>query len=100
MQIYKHYEDGGHSWLEVAKAELKEMGILDKITAFSYEKGTYLYLEEDCDLGTFLQAKFNYTEYNPEVAPKIKNFFEQQTHRIYHDQSPVRNYKHYTGGKE
>ncbi len=66
-RTYKFYADPGHGWLKVSKKELVNLGIADKITAYSYMKGEYAYLEEDLDLSTFVKAlentgiKFNCT---------------------------------------
>lgn len=53
---YTMYSDAGHGWLRVSKKELKKLGIADKISHYSYERGDYAYLEEDCDFGKFLKA--------------------------------------------
>ena len=56
---YTFYEDPGHGWLEVPTPELRELGIAHKISTCSYvyPNGRFVYLEEDCDLTTFLEAK-------------------------------------------
>jgi hypothetical protein len=41
----------------VPLSELDQLGIHDDITDYSYEDNLYAYLEEDCDLTTFLKAK-------------------------------------------
>ena len=35
---------------------LVNLGIADKITRYSYQRGDYAYLEEDCDLTTLCMA--------------------------------------------
>jgi hypothetical protein len=57
-ETYIFYNDPGHGWLRVKIAELIGLAIADKISAFSYINGKYAYLEEDCDAGVFLRAKF------------------------------------------
>jgi hypothetical protein len=57
-QTYVFFTDPGHGWLRVKLAELVALGIAEKISRFSYMHGGYAYLEEDCDAGVFLQAKF------------------------------------------
>ena len=52
----RYIQDPGHGWLEVPVKMLAELGIQDKITSYSYRKGTMVYLEEDLDMHTFLQA--------------------------------------------
>ena len=60
---YTFHTDPGHGWLEVPKAELERLGILDKISHYSYRsrlsslKAIICYLEEDCDAATFHRAK-------------------------------------------
>ena len=54
---YRLFSDPGHAWLEVSLDELEELGIAGRITAWSYRKGTKIYLEEDCDAPLFLQTK-------------------------------------------
>ena len=50
------YSDPGHGWAKVKISELKDLGILTKITAFSYVRGIWAYLEEDCDFWTYIEA--------------------------------------------
>lgn len=52
---YTFHTDPGHGWLQVPRAHLEELGILEKITAYSYQDldGSSWYLEEDCDATTF-----------------------------------------------
>lgn len=61
MKKYVFYEDPGHGWLRVPTLELVKLGIADKITTCSYihPSGKWAYLEEDCDLTTFLVAKLS-----------------------------------------
>jgi len=74
-KTYVFHSDAGHGWLAVKRTELVKLGILDKITPYSYQRGGTVYLEEDCDAGTFLDAKGikgkdlphreSYSEYSP-----------------------------------
>ena len=50
------HADPGHGWLGVKKTWLTDLGIADKITSYSYERGNMVYLEEDCDATTFHEA--------------------------------------------
>jgi len=50
----KFYSDPGHGWGAVKIQKLYELGIADKISSFSYQKGGTVYLEEDCDLATLV----------------------------------------------
>jgi hypothetical protein len=50
------YSDPGHGWLAVPRQELIDLGILHKITDYSYQRGATVYLEEDCDMSTYVGA--------------------------------------------
>lgn len=80
---YHAYSDPGHGWLKVPRKELHELGIADQITPYSYERGEWVYLEEDADLSTFAKAH-----------PKWN-----QVKRIWHctdRQSRIRSYRDYS----
>ena len=79
----KFYADPGHGWVAVKRKLLNELGIADKITSYSYQKGKTVYLEEDMDLGTLLTALGDRT-----IGVKFK---EKHTNRY----SPIRNYERY-----
>ena len=49
IKFYKFYSDAGHGWVAVKRQELADLGILDKVSGYSYQKGKTVYLEEDCD---------------------------------------------------
>ena len=48
--------DPGHSWLRVPVAHLIDAGVVDKITDYSPRKRRMMYLEEDLDMWTFVDA--------------------------------------------
>lgn len=50
------YSDPGHGWLAVPLTLLQELGLLDKISSYSYMRGKLAHLEEDCDCSLFLAA--------------------------------------------
>lgn len=50
------YTDPGHGWARVKRAELAKLGVLDKVTPYSFERNDSVYLEEDCDLGLYVLA--------------------------------------------
>ena len=54
---YVFHSDPGHGWLQVPLAELDALGIAEQISRYSYRKGDSAFLEEDCDLSVFMQAK-------------------------------------------
>lgn len=55
---FDFYSDPSHGWLKVPIAVVREhLGVRwrSEFTPFSYERGEYVYLEEDCDLGKFVR---------------------------------------------
>lgn len=81
------YSDPGHGWGKVKISILKDLGILEKITSYSYMRGEFAYLEEDCDLTTLvltLRAKG--------IEPKFIDHHANKSSRI-------RNYQHFSIGR-
>jgi hypothetical protein len=56
MRTLKYHSDAGHGWLAVKVGLLNELGLIDKITRYSYIRGKTAYLECDVDVGTFVEA--------------------------------------------
>lgn len=57
---YRFISDPGHGWLEVPTNELRELGIYSDISAYSFQSREdcgFSYLEEDCDIQRFADAK-------------------------------------------
>lgn len=54
---YAFFADPGHGWLRVTLAELDRLGIAGQISHYSYQHNQFAYLEEDCDLTRFIEAK-------------------------------------------
>ena len=52
----RFYSDDGHGWLAVKRQKLIDLGLMEKISPFSYQRGNTVYLEEDCDITVFLKA--------------------------------------------
>jgi len=52
----KVFADPGHAWARIAKSKLVSLGIADKISTYSYQKGENAFLEEDCDLSLLVGA--------------------------------------------
>ena len=77
------YADAGHGWLKVARADLDALDIAHRITPYSYERGQWVYLEEDCDATTYLEAA--------KAAGYVINITEK-----YSDQSTIRHFPRYT----
>jgi len=82
----KVFADPGHAWARIAKSKLVKLGIADKISTYSYQKGENAFLEEDCDLSVLITAL-------RERGYEIR-FNESHTNR----QSKIRNYNTYRVG--
>ena len=82
------YEDPGHGWLAVKRETLTRLGIADKISCYSYQRGKTVYLEEDCDASTFFAAC------KAQAIP-----IEVATRNSPIKRSPIRSYEHYTQGE-
>jgi len=50
---FDFYADPGHAWVKVPRRLLVDLGIEDRITHYSYQRGDWCYLEEDCDVTLF-----------------------------------------------
>jgi hypothetical protein len=78
------YTDPSHGWAKVHLSELFNLEIWDKISTYSYirsnAKYAYVYLEEDCDLSTYLKAlddkgiKFRIIEKHTNKSSKIRSY--------------------------
>ncbi len=77
------YEDPGHGWGKVGLKELVDLGIDQEISTYSYQRNGWVFLEEDLDLGIYLQALRARG-----IEPK---FVEHHTNRV----SRIRSYDHY-----
>ena len=81
----KFYNDPGHGWGAVKRQVLVDLGIADKISTYSYQKGDTVYLEEDCDYPLFT------TTMNTAHGGVVFEYVEKTTDR----RSPIRNYESY-----
>lgn len=90
---YRFYEDAGHGWLSVPVDELVRLGIAEQISVYSYISPSlkYAYLEEDCDLTKFLEAKgWQDAEWRANVKHMKPAKYE----------SAIRRYDHYIAPKQ
>lgn len=78
------FEDPGHGWLAVPMITLYELGIVDKISHYSYMRGLTAYLEEDCDYSVFAAAM--------NAAGREFSMQDKRTDR----RSPIRSYDLYS----
>jgi len=65
---FSYYRDAGHGWIAVKKNILEKIGIADKITNYSYKRGKMAYLEEDCDMSTFIKAFRQHFGWEPNIS--------------------------------
>jgi len=82
------YSDIGHAWLRVPLKLLRELGIMHKITKYSYVSGNNAYLEEDVDAHTFCEAyekvhgsRPTYEEIDQGRSSPIRNYMSFITFR-------------------
>jgi len=74
------YSDAGHSWGKVRRDVLVNLGIADKITRYSYQRGDFVYCEEDVDLTTVCMAlnqrntRVKFVEKRSERDSKIRSY--------------------------
>ena len=74
------YADPGHGWAKVKRSLLKELGIEDKISSYSYQKGEFVYLEEDCDQYLFWKTmkdqgrEVEYIQHHCNGSSSIRNY--------------------------
>jgi hypothetical protein len=54
--VFNFHSDAGHGWLAVKNSLIRELGLADKISEYSYTKGATSYLEEDGDAPMFMKA--------------------------------------------
>jgi len=89
VRKYDFYIDPRHGWIKVKKEELKELGVENKITDYSYERGEFVYLEEDRDASIFIDA----------LEGKSGENFEENKHLRQHivdKDSKIRGYSPYS----
>lgn len=83
MTAFYLFADPSHAWLKVPRKLLINLNIANQITPYSYQRGDYAYLEEDCDLSSFVKAM---TTANKKYVIK---------HRYTDRLSRIRNYEYY-----
>lgn len=85
---FKFFSDPGHGWLRVDIQSAESVGLKpSSFSRYSYHFGHWLFLEEDCDAGIFVNA---YLKKNGQ-APRI---VEHSTD----SDSIIRSYERISGG--
>lgn len=78
------YSDPGHSWGKVKRSVLHNLGIADNISSYSYQRGEYVYLEEDCDLSALCMAlnqrntRIKFVEKHTDKDSRIRSYERYQ----------------------
>jgi len=88
MKIYDFFSDPGHGWMKVKRVELIDLGIEKEITGYSYQRGEFVYLEEDRDASTFIEALEKKTGIKFETDKHLREHTADRT-------SKIRNYPSY-----
>jgi hypothetical protein len=81
-----YFTDAGHGWVSVKLQTLRDLGIADQISHYSYMRGLSVYLEEDCDLGLLFKTC-------DAISLKIDLITKHTNKR-----SPIRSYAVYCAG--
>ena len=78
MQTFTFHTDPSHGWLEVPVTELlKALLTPGNFSAYSYQQGNVVYLEEDCDAPVFIRS------YEAHVGPiSVTEKYSHYTHWI------------------
>ena len=82
MKLITIYTDAGHGWAKVTLKQLIRLNIADKISTYSYmhKNGLNAYLEEDCDLSTYIKAldakgiKYQFKTLSTNKSSKIRSY--------------------------
>jgi hypothetical protein len=95
------YDDPGHGWLKVSLKDIQKLGLEQKISGCSFQRGGYVYLEEDMDCTNFFLAvagveNWSDIEGNPEAKELVKMLHENTTTQTAGERySKIRSYSNY-----
>jgi len=85
MKTFNYFADPGHAWIKCSKDLLKNLGIADQISTWSYMRGNYAYLEEDRDATVLCNAlirsgiDFKFREYFGNRRSRIRKYKTYKT---------------------
>ena len=75
------YNDLGHGWCKIKRSHPVFKDVAHRISPYSYQRGEYVYLEEDCDFAIFfdhLQAvggwKYTFREHYANKRSRIRSY--------------------------
>lgn len=97
-----YYTDPGHGWLRVTLTDLADLNMMaGDFSQYSYRQGNYVYLEENCDAGKFIDAYKEKHGHEPEmchihtdhdsIIRSMPRITPVRTHRAPTPMSPARN---------
>jgi hypothetical protein len=94
------YDDPAHGWLKASLKDVEALGIADKISGCSFQRGNFVYLEEDCDCTTFFLAiagveNWEAAKDDPEAERLIELLRENTTTQTTDRSSKIRSYSNY-----
>ena len=78
--IFHFYSDPQHAWLKVARKKVESLGIAARISSCSFQRGDWVYLEEDCDAGIFIKAwkdsgkTVTFREHSSNKSSRLRNY--------------------------
>lgn len=81
-----YFTDPGHGWVRVRRNEKLFQTIADEVSSYSYQRGNYVYLEEDDDLGLYIKAikaagmEIKVEQYSTNRLSKIRNYAPYEKH--------------------
>ena len=84
-----YYSDPAHGWYRTRREALAKFGVAEQVSTCSYERGEYVYLEEDCDGPLLIRAA--------EAAGIAVKVVE---HKPAQGDSSIRNMDRYIGGAQ
>lgn len=82
-----YIQDPGHGWFKVSVKQLVQLGIADRISNYSYRRGTWAYLEEDCDASILFAALRERG-----IEPKVRERVARERRSRVRNYSPYRFY--------
>lgn len=86
-----YYQDPGHGWIKAPKALLQRLGIAGDISHYSYMRGDFAYLEEDCDAARLFKAadsiglEIKLNEFHTNKQSKIRSYDQYKYTRALED---------------
>lgn len=91
------FSDPQHAWVRVRRSDINALGIAKEITPYSYQKGNFVYLEEDQDWSTYLKAlaKANNVDLNIVDLSAVRRLYCDLKSRWTNNSSRIRNFEAY-----